>query len=129
MKNEASLVGNAFVYTLLVQVQTLEFTILYNTMSRGRGGGDWKAAFLKRAFQTSDEYKHVFADLTNAQKDAKMRTMGDEYREWARASQEKVTRRNRLLSMYKLVSVSNCARRVRERCLQTTVWVRVRVRG
>ena len=113
MKSETGLAGNAFVYTLLVQVQTLEFTILYNSMSRGRGGGEWRAGFLKRAFHASDEYKHVFADLTNAEKEARMRTMGDEYREWARASQEKVTRRNRLLSMYKLVSI---CMGTRERC-------------
>ena len=68
---------------------------------------------MKRAFQASNEYKHVFADLINAEKEARMRMMGDEYREWVRASQEKVMRRNRLLSMYKLVSI---CMGTRERC-------------
>jgi hypothetical protein len=104
IKSEKNILGNTYVHTVLIQVQTLEFTILYDNMSRGRGGGEWRSKFNKAAFQASDEFRHVFADLSNAERNQRMSAMGNDYKEWLKKSQETVTRRNRLFAMYKMVS-------------------------
>jgi hypothetical protein len=105
LKTEKKVVGNTWVYTTLVQVQTLEFTIQYNYLAQGRGGAAWKAKFNQGTFQESDRYRHLFSGLRPAEKEAKMKTMEMEFQEWTNLTKEKVTRRNRLLSMYQLVSV------------------------
>ena len=103
-KSENNLLGNTFVHTLLIQIHTLEFTILYNTLSKGRGGGEWRTKFNQQAFQARDEFGHVFVNLPTAEKKRRLAEMNGDYTAWVKRSQEKVTRRNRLLSMYKTVS-------------------------
>jgi hypothetical protein len=103
MKSENNLLGNTFIHTLLIQIHTLEFTILYNSLSKGRGGGDWKTKFNQQAFQASDEFGHLFVNLPTAEKKRRLAEMDEDYAAWVKRSQEKVTRRNRLLSMYRTV--------------------------
>ena len=90
--------------TLIIQIQTLEFTIESKDRSRGQGGKAWKIKFLTDAFQASDDFKSQFAGLTNEQKTAKMGELRQEFSDWKKQNQETVTRRNRLLYMYKMVS-------------------------
>jgi hypothetical protein len=104
-RSENNLLGNTFIHTLLVQIHTLEFTILYDKWSKGRGGGQWRTKFNQRAFQASDEFRHHFVNLPTAERNRRMAEMKDDYKAWVKRSQEKVTRRNRLLTMYKTVSV------------------------
>jgi hypothetical protein len=104
MRTETKSTAEEFVYTMLAQVQTLQFCFEFSRMSSGRGGGTWKANFNKATFQQSDKFGHIFAGLNDADKETRMAAMADEYQEWAKMCKETVTRRNMLLSMYKTVS-------------------------
>jgi hypothetical protein len=90
--------------TMLHQMHSLEYSIELDRAFRQNGGSRWRGKFNRELFQESDEHRARFASLNAKQRAAKMKELEGEYHDWIKKTQEVVTRRNRLLAMYKTVS-------------------------